>query len=285
MKAIIQHNFNTGWGDALFAMTDYINNSIEMKKNGFKVELNFNLKGNLYFKSKTPLDYLNLQSFGVFDKINFDSEVLYDDTQNVLSCVYTFSNARPSQHYYDIFVDSDFVDFFKENIEISHFNMIKIIEGDKPKTYPALNNEILSIFNSFKENNNIKDFNAIYVRTQDLQEEIDFLEKIKPKLDNILKDEDKIFICSNNKEFKNYINSLNNKNVVSWQLPLEDVWGGNHLNHQMIDDENLHNRNVFTFLDMWTLGMAKNIHFFTTWNRYSNFLFYAPLNNANIIYH
>jgi len=35
MKCIIQHNFNTGWGDAWFAMTDYLNNAINLKEKRF----------------------------------------------------------------------------------------------------------------------------------------------------------------------------------------------------------------------------------------------------------
>ena len=285
MKAIIQHNFNTGWGDGLFAMTDYINNAIEMKRLGFEVELNFNIKTNLYFKTKTPLDYLDSEIFLVFDKINFNSEILNNNTQNGFLCVYTFSNAKPSQHFYDIFVDLDSVDFFNQNIKINHFNMIGMVNGFKPKVYPKLNKEILSLFEKFKKNNELKHFDAIYFRTQDLQEEFDFLEKNKLILQQIVNSETNIFICSNSKEFKKYIKSLNRKNVYFFEIPLEDEWGGNHLLHQTIDDENLHNRNIFTFLDMWALSVANNIHFFTTWGRYSNFLFYAPINESNIIFY
>ena len=59
MDIIAQHNFNTGFGDGLFAMTEYLTNIGTLKEYGFSTKLHFNLSRNLYFKEKTPLDYLN----------------------------------------------------------------------------------------------------------------------------------------------------------------------------------------------------------------------------------
>jgi len=283
MKAIIQHNFNTGWGDGLFAMTDYINNTIELKKLGYEVELRFNIRTNLYFKSKGPLDYLDASIFNIFDKISINSDFLYLDEQDGFSCVFTFANAKPGQHFYDIFVESHSKQFYTDNMNVFHFNMINMVNGNLPNVYPTLNLEILKKFNDFISENNLDDYESIYFRTQDLQEELDFLENNKKIINEILSDSKKFFICSNSKEFKKYIKSLQNPNVYYWEIPLEEEWGGNHLLHQKIDDETLHQRNIYTFLDMWTLGRSKKINFFTTWGRYSNFLFYAPINGSDII--
>jgi hypothetical protein len=284
MKAIIQHNFNTGWGDGLFAMTDYINNSIELKKLGYEVELRFNLRTNLYFKSKTPLDYLHEKVFDIFDIISINSDFLYLNEQDGFSCVYTFANAKPGQHFYDIFVESNTKEYYMDNIHIFHFNMINMINGNLPPVYPKINFEIQKKFDDFVKTNTLDDYDSIYFRTQDLQEEMDFLEKNKGKIKDILSRGNKIFISSNSKEFKKYVKSLNTPKVYFWEIPLEEEWGGNHLLHQKIEDEILHQRNIYTFLDMWTLSFSKNIYFFTTWGRYSNFLFYSPINGSNIHY-
>ncbi len=284
MKAIIQHNFNTGWGDGLFAMTDYLNNTIELKKLGYEVELRFNIRTNLYFKSKKPLDYLEEEIFSIFDKISINSDFLYLDEQDGFSCVFTFANAKPGQHFYDIFVESSSKQFYSDNMKVCHFNMINMINGNLPNVYPILNSEIQKKFEDFIHRNDLVDYDSIYFRTQDLQEELDFLDSNKKTINEILSDNKKLFICSNSKEFKNYVKSLKNPNVYFWEIPLEDEWGGNHLLHQRIDDEILHERNIYTFLDMWTLSKSKKIHFFTTWGRYSNFLFYAPINGSQIIY-
>jgi hypothetical protein len=284
MKAIIQHNFNTGWGDGLFAITDYLNNTIELKKLGYEVELRFNIRTNLYFKSKKPLDYLEEEIFSIFDKISINSDFLYLDEQDGFSCVFTFANAKPGQHFYDIFVESSSKQFYSDNMKVCHFNMINMINGNLPNVYPILNSEIQKKFEDFIRRNDLVDYDSIYFRTQDLQEELEFLDSNKKTINEILSDNKKLFICSNSKEFKNYIKSLKNPNVYFWEIPLEDEWGGNHLLHQRIDDEILHERNIYTFLDMWTLSKSKKIHFFTTWGRYSNFLFYAPINGSQIIY-
>jgi hypothetical protein len=65
---------------------------------------------------------------------------------------------------------------------------------------------------------------------------------------------------------------------------LEDKIGGNHLNHQELEDSILHGRNIYTLLDMFILGESSEIDFFTTWNRYSNFLVFAGLNKVKINY-
>jgi|694.fasta_scaffold60901_3 hypothetical protein len=284
MKAIIQHNFNTGWGDGLFAITDYLNNTIELKKLGYEVELRFNIRTNLYFKSKKPLDYLEEEIFSIFDKISINSDFLYLDEQDGFSCVFTFANAKPGQHFYDIFVESSSKQFYSDNMKVCHFNMINMINGNLPNVYPILNSEIQKKFEDFIRINDLVDYDSIYFRTQDLQEELEFLDSNKKTINEILSDNKKLFICSNSKEFKNYVKSLKNPNVYFWEIPLEDEWGGNHLLHQRIDDDILHERNIYTFLDMWTLSKSKKIHFFTTWGRYSNFLFYAPINGSQIIY-
>jgi hypothetical protein len=284
MELIVQHNFNTGFGDGLFAMTDYLNNVYNLKKLGYRTKLKFNLNGNLYFKSHTPLDYLDRKIFEIFDEISFNENIFYETNHDGFTCVFTHAHANPGQHYWDLFVDNDSLNFYYENHIIENYNMINMISGKKPKIIPLLSSEILDNFNQFVLNNNITEYKSIYFRTQDLDEELDFLESKKEELIEILNKNQKIFICSNSKEFKNFVKNLNLNNVYYWELPLENEWGGNHLLHQRIDDENLHQRTIYTLLDMWTLCSGKEIYFFTTWGRYSNFMVYAPINNCKIHY-
>jgi hypothetical protein len=285
MKCIIQHNFNTGWGDAWFAMTDYLNNAINLKEKGFNLELRFNLNRNLYFKTKKPLDYLDRKIFEIFDKITYDSEVLHTGNLGNLCCVYTFASAKPSEHYFDIFVESENKKYFEDNIEVLHFNMYKLVNKIHPRVYPVINEEIQNLYETFVNQNKLNSYDSIYWRTQDLQEELSFLEKNKNSIKEIVNQSNQLFICSNSVEFKKFVKSLNSSNIYFWEIPLENELGGNHLNHQELNDNDLHQRTIYTFLDAWTMGHSKTVHFFTTWNRYSNFLFYAPLNESKIIYY
>lgn len=282
MKAIVQHNFNTGFGDGLFAMTDYITNAKKLKELGFKIKLEFNLSLNLYFKDKSPIDYLDKESFNMFDEIVTTNNPIYETNKNGYTCVFTHANAKPGQHYWDLFINDESLDFYYKNHIIENFNMNSMVSGKLPSVFPKLSSEILEKYNEFVKTNNLYDFDAIYFRTQDLDEELDFLESKKERLNQIINSGRKIFFCSNSKEFKKYIKSFNNENLYYWEIPLEDEWGGNHLLHQRIDNENLHQRTIYTLLDMWTLCCSKNIHFFTTWGRYSNFMIYAPINNSKI---
>lgn len=128
----------------------------------------------------------------------------------------------------------------------------------------------------------LKVLKTIYFRTQDLQEELNFLEKYKGKIEEIITNNKKTFICSNSISFKTFVKTLNNPNVIFFTIPLEEQIGGNHLNHQELDDEVLHQRNIYTLLDMYALGQVNEIDFFTTWGRYSNFLFFSGVNRKTI---
>ena len=288
MDIIAQHNFNTGFGDGLFAMTEYLSNIGALKEYGFSAKLHFNLSRNLYFKEKTPLDYLNNSEFKIFDAISTEHYCIDENIIKDYTCVFTHANAKHSQHYWDLFVHNSVLEKYRSlNYTIKQFNIKNMMAGELPEFYPKLSEYILNKFSEFKVKNNLDDYDAIYFRTQDLQEELDFLEKNKHKLKEILFEDTskKIFYCSNSKEFKKYIKTLSRPNLYNWEMPLEEEWGGNHLLHQTIDPENLHQRTIYSLLDMWTLCSAKKINFFTTWGRYSNFLIYAPINHSTVVWY
>ena len=285
MKLVVQHNFNTGFGDGVFAMMDYLNTVHDLKEMGFETKLVFNMRGNLYFKSKNQLDYLDRSSFYMFDEIEFTHTPFMNRNEEGYTCVFTHGNANPGAHFWDLFIDDESVNFFEQNYSISQYNMDALINKKPFKVFPKLVDEILIKYDEFIKENNIGEFDAIYYRTQDLQEELDFLEKNKPELMRILETDKRLFICSNGIEFKNYIKSFNKPNVFFWDIPLGESIGGNHLEHYKVDPDVLHQRCIYTLLDMWTLGNAKEIHFFTTWGRYSNFLFYAPIVNCERIFY
>jgi hypothetical protein len=221
----------------------------------------------------------------MFDEIKITNSP-YDKTEvDGYTCVFTHANANPAAHYWDLFVDNESLDFFKKNYKIKQYHMGGLVSGDLPEYKPHVISKIKDIYNEFIKTNNIVEFSSIHYRTQDLQEELEFLEKNKLKINEIVNSGENIFICSNSSEFKKYVKSLNNKNVFYWELPMEDVMGGNHLDQYHLDNETLHQRCFYTLLDMWTLGKSKKIHAFTTWGRHSNFLVYGAINKSEIFLH
>ena len=282
MELIVQQNYTSGHGDAIMAMTDYLNVVYDLKRMGFNTKLILTLNGNLYFKSKTPLDYFDLNYTSIFDEIKVIKEPIMEYKYENFTCVFTHSSARPGAHYWDLFISNDSLDLFRKNYEVKQYSMNGLVNNDLPKIKPKLSDSILEEYKKIIKEKEIKTYNSIYFRTQDLQEELDFLESKKEKIKEIIENNSKTFICSNSYSFKNYVKSLNNKNVFYLTLPLENEIGGNHLNHQELEDSILHERNIYTLLDMLILGESSEIDFFTTWNRYSNFLVFAGLNKIKI---
>lgn len=285
MKLIVQHNYTSGHGDALMGMIDFMNVVNDLKKIGFKTHLKISLSRNYYFKEKTPLDYVNIDCLDMFDVIEVTNNIFTEMNEEGYTCVFTHSNAKPSQHYWDLFIDNDSVGFFYNNYKIKQYDMNGLVNGNLPLLYPKLNSEIINNYEKIRTEKEIDSYDAIYFRTQDLLDELDFLEENKEKIIQIVNNSTKLFFCSNSVEFKKFVKSLDiDKNkLFYWELPLEEKIGGNHLEHYKLDSDVLHSRSIYTFLDMWTLGNAKKIHFFTTWGRLSNFLIYVPLNKNTII--
>lgn len=284
MKLIIQANFNQGYGDGFMAMCDYMRVATDLKKLGYDTNLNFWLNRNYYYKSKSPLDYIDIECLNMFNTIQIINKPLTKIKEDGYTCVFTHAGAGPSLHYWDLYVDDESVEFFNKNYKVVQFCMNDMVRGIIPDLYPKLNSEILNKYDEFLKKNKVLDYDTIYFRTQDLQDEPNFIQSYENQINEIIDRGRNIFVCSNSYELKKLIKKINKKNVFYWELPLEEKMGGNHYNHQTISDDDLHSRNIYTLLDMWTLGKSNEIFFFTTWRRYSNFLLFAPIHKSKINY-
>ena len=63
MNAIFQHTFNSGLGDCIVSITEYLNHANKLKKLGYAVHLKVNTTKNKY--------YSNLNLFDLIFKIFF----------------------------------------------------------------------------------------------------------------------------------------------------------------------------------------------------------------------
>lgn len=285
MELIIQANFNQGYGDGFMAMCDYMKVTKDLKSIGYRTKLNFWLNRNFYYKSKSPLDYIDLSCLDMFDEIQIINNPMTKRNENGFTCVFTHAGAEPSLHYWDLFINDESVNFYQEKYNVVQFSMNNMVGGNIPEIYPKLSSEILNKYNEFITENNLLDYDTIYFRTQDLQDEPNFIQSYEDKINEIIDRGRDIFVCSNSYELKKLIKKINKKNVFYYNVPLEEKMGGNHYNHQTINEEDLHNRNIYTLLEMWTLGKSNEIFFFTTWRRYSNFLLFAPIHKSKIHYY
>lgn len=143
MELIVQQNYTSGHGDAIMAMTDYLNVVYDLKRMGFNTKLILTLNGNLYFKSKTPLDYFDLNYTSIFDEIKVIKEPIMEYKYENFTCVFTHSSARPGAHYWDLFISNDSLDLFRKNYKVKQYSMNGLVNNDLPKIKPKLSDSIL----------------------------------------------------------------------------------------------------------------------------------------------
>lgn len=276
MKAIVQHNFNSGLGDCIVAIAEYIENIKYLKNLGFTTTLKINTNENKY--------YSNLDLFDLIDKNLFIS---YFDTieyiQNTESSYPGFINKhisygakKPGMHWWDLFIDTD------QNIPIITFNQ---------NHYEFSNVKNNSIKINFTKNildytTKILSFNvtSLYLRLKDYNDDINNISETTLKhISDIYNQFNYVFICSNSYPIKEYIRSLYPKQTVLLQSPLEKELGYHYSSNLSSGDRYSSKiRTYITLAEMFILSKSNQIFFHTEWDRISNFLFPSYVNMVPI---
>lgn len=282
MDFIIQHNFNQGFGDAFLAMSDYLNHAKKLKSEGYKIKLIFWLYNNKYFKSESPLEYLDETIFSIFDEIEVSKIPLTQKKQNGYECVFTHAGAHPSSHYWDLYVKESLIGTNSYS-NIKRYSIESLLMDENHNVIPKLNVDITKKCENFINDNKLNDFVSIHFRTQDLDNEPSFLEKKKQKIYEIIQNNEKVFVCSNSLEFIKFIRESKFENVYYFNLPEWDSIGGHHMNQIHLSDDILKQRNVVTLSEMFLIGESKKVYAISSFNRLSYFLFFSAYNKRNII--
>ncbi len=276
MKAIIQHNFNSGLGDCIVAIAEYIENIKYLKNLGFSTTLKINTNENKY--------YSNLDLFDLIDKNLF---VSYFDTieyiQNTETSYFGFINKhisygakKPGMHWWDLFIDTD------QNIPIITFDQ---------NHYEFNNVKNSSIKINFTKNildytTKILSFNitSLYLRLKDYNDDINNISKTTLKyISDIYKQFNYVFICSNSYSIKEYIRSLYPEKTILLQSPLEKELGYHYSSNLSSNDRYSSKiRTHITLAEMFILSKSNQIFFHTEWDRISNFLFPSYVNRVPI---
>ena len=130
------------------------------------------------------------------------------------------------------------------------------------------------------DNNLIEPYNSIYMRTEDKNDNMDYFNSHKNKIDEIIKNSDRLFACSNGLNFKNYVRNF--ENVITIKLPEEEKYGA-HLQHTYSLFNNMdlvHERTKYTIFEMLIISESKKIDAFCIFGRESNFLFLSAVNKT-----
>lgn len=271
--ALIQHNFNTGFGDSLVSIFEYIETVKYLKNNEYNVSLNLYA----YFNVNNFFDFFNKNLFNeYFDDITYSVLPITTTIYKNLKWVYSINVTKPGQHLWDLFLCN------KLDLNIPRYDyscltlpaFISIFNDNLMEEYSSLNKKYGLINN---------EYSSIYFRVADLQDECDVYDNCKNIILSILNNENIVYACSNSYAFKTYIQNISNK-VICYNIP-DEIKYGNHYNYNFTHFDNLqllHERTKYVIFEMLTLSDSKNIDFFTTWKRGSNFLFLSKIKNIKI---
>jgi hypothetical protein len=279
MKALIQHNFTSGFGDCLICIFEYLDTVNLLKEKGYSVTLKLNLKNNVYFDSDMFFEFFNKNEFNQFSNIEIIDQPIKDVYYNGLKRIYTLASPEPGTHLWDFFTEEE-----NESDALKVLKRYDYMLSDKPKMRNIFSKKILDSFNEiYNKNFKIDSFNSIHYRTLDFEDNLDFFESKKNKIIELLNNNENYFICTNNWNFKNWIKTLNKSNVLMYDIPGEKNYG-NHYNYDKTYSDNkelFHERTKYVIYEMLTLLKSKHMFLFSCWGRFSNFYFLSRINNIN----
>jgi hypothetical protein len=281
MRGIIQHNFTTGFGDALNCIYEYFTTCKNLQKKGYEFELYLNLDKNVYFEKDRFFHYFNEDLFRtIFKKITITEDPIRDVNYEDVVRVHSIGIVEPGGHLWDLFLEVGH--------DVDDINDVRTFSYTVPhylERMDVFNNEIIKKYNDLKTLYGLTTpYYAIYYRTHDLQDNVESYSQFDDELRTILNDNEKVFVCSNSFKFKEYIKTFNTNNIVCYDIPKEKE-SGNHYNYNRVFFDNfelLHLRTEYVIYDMLTLSDAAGIDFFTLWGRPSNFMLIPKLKRTKI---
>jgi len=280
MKVLVQHTFNTGMGDFLNCIYEYFHTCENLKKIGYNdFSIKFSLNKNVYLHKDLFFDFFKKETFEtIFNSIEIIDEPIVSVKYGNMERIISIGNADPGAHLWDLFVE----DGYDENVK----NAFKQYSYQKPEIpyIDFFNDNINKKYQNLKKEYGLENYVSIYYRTHDLQDNEDTYVNFESEFDEIIKNNDKIYVSSNAYLFKEYVKKYGDK-IVMYNIPGEDV-AGNHYNYNRVFYDNkdmIHLRTEFVLFEMLTLSDSKEVNFFTLWGRESNFLLLSKVKETPII--
>lgn len=279
MKVLVQHTFNSGLGDFLNCIYEYFETCYNLKENGYnEFILKLYLNNNSYFQKDDFFYFFKKEKFQeIFNNIEIIDEPIRTNNYENMGLVSTIGGAQPGAHLWDLYVEDS------NNVKIK--NYIRYYSYIKPNLpfIDIFNERIIDNYNNLKKIYNLDNYVSIYYRTEDLNDNIETYENYKEVFNTIIKNSEKIYVCSNSFLLKKYLKKFSNK-IIIYDIIGEEI-NGNHSNYDKFyfNDKNITDlRTEFAIYEMLTLSDSNEINFFTVYNRESNFLLLSKVKSKNI---
>lgn len=265
MNAIIQHNFTSGLGDCIVAMSEYIETAKKIKKNFNEINLKINTCNNLYYNNLNLFDLFDINSFNIFNNITHIDSPIYSLSDYKIEHL-SYGAKSAGLHWWDLFINQNYA----EKIDVTIFphagyNFLKL-----PENNIQFNSNIIDSFNDismFKQ-----DYATLHIRTQDLVDEPELYKKYFSIIEDIYSVHNTIFVCSNSYIIKKELQK--NKKSIILDHPLETSMGSHHCYKNLISNEIAKEKTIKTLVEILAIANSTKIYALTSWGRISNFLFY-----------
>ena len=280
MKSLIQYNFTQGLGDFLVNQFELINTTKNLINIGYIVDLKLNLNVNSYFKPEMFFYFLNEDVYKIFNSIEILDSPILDNEYGEYSKYYTFRGAGVGHHQWDLFLNK-----INKNLKSDMILHYGYGLSNQTKMIDIFNHIIVKEYKELKIKYNLNDnYDCLHFRTKDMCDDLDYFNFKKSDIDEIIKNTNKIYCCSNSFNFKSYIRNFNN--TITIPIIKEEEYGAHFdSNRSLFYDMNIvHERTKFTFFEMLLMSESKKVNTFSILQRPSNFLFLSLINNVNIIH-
>lgn len=280
MKALVQYNFTQGLGDFLVNQFELIGTTKNLINLGYVVDLKLNLNPNSYFKPEMFFYFLNEDVYKIFNSIEILDSPISDNEYGEYLKYHTFRGSGVGQHQWDLFLN-------KINKNLESDMMLHYGYGllNQPEMIDIFNHNMVKEYKELKIKYNLNnDYDCLHFRTNDMCDDLDYFNLKKSDINDIIKNTDKIYCCSNSFNFKSYVKNFNNTITIS--IIKEEEYGA-HLDSSrslFYNMDIVHERTKFTFFEMLLMSESKKVNTFNILQRPSNFLFLSLINKVEIIH-
>lgn len=276
MKAVIQHTFNSGIGDCIVAISEYIETAKTLKSIGCDyIELKICTSNNLYYNSLNLFELFDIEKFSIFDNIEHVSSAI-KHINNFKIYHMSYGANEPGLHWWDLFLEND--NILPETFKVSLFSQNGYSFHNIPNYHIVdFSKSVLDRFDLIKYK---ESYCALHIRTQDLQDEFYLYDQNKIKIQEIYNEHKNILVCSNSSPIKKELLKINSSLHI--KHPLEDSIGSHHCYRTTLSNEIAKEKTIMTLIEILAIANAKKIYLLTSWGRISNFLFYPLINNVSL---
>jgi hypothetical protein len=279
MKALIQHNFNTGLGDFLNCIYEYYTTCKKLEKLGYdRFSIKFFIQKNVYLHTEQFWDIFNIDFFNsYFENVEIIENPITEHYYLDYTCINSIFTDRPGQHLWDLFLQNHYEECAKD--------VISTYSYQKPECeyLDVFNYDVIKKYSNLKLEHSLEDYVSLYYRTHDLQDNEESYQYNDVYIKNIVESNKKVYVASNSHLFKKFVKKYGDR-IITYDI-LGEIEAGNHYNYNRVHYDNkelIKKRTEYVIYEMLTLSDSKEINFFTLWGRDSNFLLISKIKDTPI---